>query len=320
MKTSEKKENNWGREDQNAAYYEGIRRSDEMNHLEDKLSGMGYHFMIEKNGSEIYSNLSEMDVEALMELGGEAVYSADTLTASRNDISIVKNTFYHGDKTFCILAVRREQADQGMVNYLQHYILRYIAGIAVFFVLLTLIVNSILSWWISRSILKPLNLLKDGSCRIREGDLYQKIQYNKKDITQNKENIDKNKNPKFSENTDFDKIINGNEEYFYVTDLKKYKQTHEYRNSNEHVDIYNGTIVVPIKIRNEYIHFSTEKSNEYNLLGFLCVDSESNRAFTQRQKQYNLQIMFIFANIFYMILNKYKYYLNKYKNEYERKG
>src|SRR5699024_6979975 len=85
-------ENNWGREDQNAAYYEGIRRSDEMNHLEDKLSGMGYHFMIEKNGSEIYSNLSEMDVEALMELGGEAVYSADTLTASRNDISIVKNT------------------------------------------------------------------------------------------------------------------------------------------------------------------------------------------------------------------------------------
>ena len=174
-------ENNWGREEQNAAYYEEIRRSDEMNHLEDKLSGMGYHFMIEKNGSEIYSNLSEMDVEALMELGGEAVYSADTLTASRNDISIVKNTFYHGDKTFCILAVRREQADQGMVNYLQHYILRYIAGIAVFFVLLTLIVNSILSWWISRSILKPLNLLKDGSCRIREGDLDQKIRYNKKD-------------------------------------------------------------------------------------------------------------------------------------------
>lgn len=174
-------ENNWGSENQNEPYYEGIRRSDEMNHLEDKLSGMGYHFMIEKNGCEIYSNLSKTDVEVLMELGGEAVYSADTLTASRNGISIVKNTFYHSDKTFCIIAVRREQADRGMVNYLQHYILRYLIGIAVFFVLLTLIVNSILSWWISRSILKPLNLLKDGSCRIREGDLDQKIQYNKKD-------------------------------------------------------------------------------------------------------------------------------------------
>ena len=144
--------------------------------------------------------------------------------------------------------------------------------------------------------------------------------YRSKNTQKNRENRVKNKNPKFSENTDFDKIINGNEEYFYVTDLKKYKQTHEYRNSNEHIDVYNGTIVVPIKIKNEFIHFSTEKSNEYNLLGFLCVDSKSNRAFTQRQMKYNLQIMFIFANIFYMILNKYKYYLKKYKNEYERKG
>lgn len=173
-------ENNWGDEQQTVPS-DGIRRSDEMNHMEDKLSGMGYHFMIEKNGSTIYSNLSEMDVEALMELGGEAVYSAATLTASRNDVSIVKNTFYHGDKTFCIIAVRREQADQGMLNYLQHYILRYIAGIAVFFVLLTLIVNGILFRWISSSILKPLSILKNGSCRIREGDLDQKIQYNKKD-------------------------------------------------------------------------------------------------------------------------------------------
>lgn len=174
-------ENNWGSENRNETYYEGIRRSDEMNHLEDKLSGMGYHFMIEKNGCEIYSNLSETDVEVLMELGGEAVYSADTLTVSRNDISIVKNTFYHSDKTFCIIAVCREQADQGMVNYLQQYILRYIAGIAVFFVILTLFVNGILSWWISRSILKPLTFLKDGACRIREGDLDQKIQYRKND-------------------------------------------------------------------------------------------------------------------------------------------
>lgn len=136
--------------------------------------------------------------------------------------------------------------------------------------------------------------------------------YRSKNNQKNREKRVKNKNPKFSENTDFDKIINGNEEYFYVTDLKKYKQTHEYRNSNEHVDVYNGTIVVPIKIKNEFIHFSNEKLDEYNLLGFLCVDSESNRAFTQRQKKYNLQIMFLFANIFYMILNKYKYYLNKY--------
>ena len=33
-------------------------KSDGMNHLENKLSRMGYHFLITKNGNEIYSNIS----------------------------------------------------------------------------------------------------------------------------------------------------------------------------------------------------------------------------------------------------------------------
>ncbi len=173
-------ENNWG-SDAPQSSHEGIRQNDEMNHMEKKLSGMGYHFMIEKNGSEIYSNLSAADIEVLIELGGDAVYSAETLAANRNDVSIVKNTFYHGEKTFCIIAVRREQADQGMVNYLRQYILRYVIAIAVFFVLVTMLINGILLWWISRSILKPLQLLQDGSNRIREGSLDEEMKYGKKD-------------------------------------------------------------------------------------------------------------------------------------------
>lgn len=43
-------ENNWGQEEDGEVVGE-IRHSDEMNHLENKLSGMGYHFMITENGN-----------------------------------------------------------------------------------------------------------------------------------------------------------------------------------------------------------------------------------------------------------------------------
>lgn len=42
---------------------EGIRKNEKMNHLEEKLSKMGYHFLIRKNGNEIYSNISPEEME-----------------------------------------------------------------------------------------------------------------------------------------------------------------------------------------------------------------------------------------------------------------
>lgn len=55
-------ENNWGHcpemEGQTHIWY-----SDEMTHLENKLSGLGYRFMITKDGELIYSNLSDEDLE-----------------------------------------------------------------------------------------------------------------------------------------------------------------------------------------------------------------------------------------------------------------
>lgn len=173
-------ENNWGK-CRDTAPSEGIRHSDKMNHLENKLSGMGYHFMITKNGKLIYSNLSEKDIKAGRSVAGEAIDSAKTLTASRREVSVIKNTFYHGEKTFCITAVHHEKTEQGVVSYLKKYILKYLYGILAFFVVLTVCVNGILSWWISKSILKPLGLLSKGTREIREGNLDTKMEYQKKD-------------------------------------------------------------------------------------------------------------------------------------------
>lgn len=173
-------ENNWG-QDGHTDMSEEIKRSDEMNHLENKLSGMGYQFMITKNEKLIYANLTEEDMQAARSVAGDGIDTADTLTASRNEVSVIKNTFYHGAKKFCITAVHRQRTDQGVVNYLKNYILKYVYGILLFFVALTVFVNGITSWWIARSILKPLQLLSLGTKEIREGNLDTKMEYRKKD-------------------------------------------------------------------------------------------------------------------------------------------
>lgn len=156
---------------------EGIRKNEKMNHLEKKLSKMGYHFQIKKNGNEIYSNISEDEMQTAVSVAGTALESAKTLTASYHDVSVIKHTFYHGEKIFSIIAVHHGGEGQETISYLQNYILKYIAGFILVFLVLTICVNMILSYWISKSVLIPLQKLSHGTKEIREGNLDTVIEY-----------------------------------------------------------------------------------------------------------------------------------------------
>ncbi|MDO4285266.1 MAG: HAMP domain-containing sensor histidine kinase [Eubacteriales bacterium] len=173
-------EYNWGESGQTRKGA-GIRQSDEMTHLENTLSEMGYRFRITKNGTQIFSNLTENDIATGREVAGEAMETAKTLTASRYEVSVIKNTFWHGETVFCITAIHPDSTDGDAVNYLKNYLLRYVWGVLAFFVLLTVAVNGVLSWWISRSILQPLQLLSHGTREIRNGNLDSAVRYEKKD-------------------------------------------------------------------------------------------------------------------------------------------
>lgn len=153
----------------------------EMTAMGNALSELGYHFMITENGEQIYSNLSQQDIETGQEIAGEAMEHAKTLTATKYDVSVIKNTFWHGEKVFCITAIHSEKTDGAAVSYLKKYFFRYIAGILIFFVALSMALNGILYYWISRSILNPLKILSAGTRKIKEGNLDVKIKYEKKD-------------------------------------------------------------------------------------------------------------------------------------------
>lgn len=173
-------ENNWG-QGMHTEVSKSIKKNEEMNHLEDKLSKMGYHFLVCKNGNEIYSNITDEEMQAARSVAGTAIDSAKTLTASYHNISVIKHTFFHGEKAFSIIAVHTGETDPSAISYLQNYILKYILSFIAVFLVLTVCVNGILSCWISRSVLVPLQKLSHGTKEIKNGNLDTEIDYRKPD-------------------------------------------------------------------------------------------------------------------------------------------
>lgn len=158
-----------------------VVQSDRMHNLEQQLSNMGYHIRVEKNGNELYSNIPEEDIILAMEAAGESIFTAKTMTLSNEKITIVKNTFVHDPKVLSILALNSEPRGEDTASYLQDYILRYILLFAAVFFIGMILVNVILSWWISRSVLTPLGILSRGTQEIRDGNLDTKLLYEKSD-------------------------------------------------------------------------------------------------------------------------------------------
>ena len=171
---------NWGDEVPTQAG-EPIRQNEEMLHMEKKLSAMGYHIMVKKNDNVVYTNIPEEELRAAAAVTGEILWSASTMTVSAEDISIVKNTFAHGGKEFAVIAVNSQPGEQKVESYFQAYILRYVGIIVLVFFLMTIFVNMILSRWISRSVLVPLEKLREGTRKIRDGNLDTEVDYRRDD-------------------------------------------------------------------------------------------------------------------------------------------
>lgn len=115
-------------------------------------------------------------------------------------------------------------------------------------------------------------------------------------------------------NSDFYEIISSGKKntyktYFYQGNLKEYgkklkKLTDDrmvYENSNaDWENYYIGAIVVPVK----YIEIVDGKKTQ-KVVGFLCADSLSKKAFRESQKGINVRLMQCFADIYSVVLKEY---------------
>lgn len=125
---------------------------------------------------------------------------------------------------------------------------------------------------------------------------------------------------KIKDNTDFYAVLHNEnkDNCFYADDLRKIdKKLREvgkkYKNTNPNwEDYYIGTIVVPIRLKsNLLVEAKKYRDEDYDLLGFLCVDSIKADAFTKRQRECNINIMHSFSDAIYVLLGQYMHYMRK---------
>ena len=145
------------------------------------------------------------------------------------------------------------------------------------------------------------------------------------------------------ENTDFLEIVaedrSRNDSVFYQPNLKEYEEQLKsigkvYNNSTPHWDkYYIGTIVAPIRIASKRLFYldnvknnrrrrkNKKKNSVYYTLGFLCVDSLSEKAFTWEQKDNYTYIVKSYAAAMFNILSKNQFYLKRlHENEQNKKN
>lgn len=124
-------------------------------------------------------------------------------------------------------------------------------------------------------------------------------------------------------NTDFKIIVSEeekfkNEDFFvssnlYNIDNKLFEEFNiKYENSHQnYLRYYKSTIVVPIRaeIKNTPPELTTNKTNMYHILGFLCIDSNEtfNDTVSSKRKKFLLGITYakVFGDSLYILLNKY---------------
>lgn len=134
------------------------------------------------------------------------------------------------------------------------------------------------------------------------------------------------------DNTDFFDIVaedrDKDDSVFYQPNLKKYAEQLRkigkvYKNSTPHWDeYYIGTIVAPIRIASKRLFYldnnfpkrrvkKSKKHSVYYTLGFLCVDSLSEEAFSWDQKENYTYIVKAYAAAMFNILSKNQFYLKR---------
>ena len=140
--------------------------------------------------------------------------------------------------------------------------------------------------------------------------------------------ISRNKNDEINiidyidKNTDFDEIVNKKKDYFYCGDLIKLndnlkKKDERYENTHpDWKEHYRAVIVIPIRIANSY-NGETAEEKEYTIIGFLCIDSMSTKAFTEAQEIYYVEFAKAYAELFFSVLFDYSKNLKRI-NEWEK--
>ncbi len=147
-----------------------------------EMQKAGYRFSVTKDGETMYSDLTDDDIEKAKSIAGDVYDTSNDYTIVKDKAAVIRKDFSDNDHTYSAFAVKVSDKHVSTENpYIKRYIGLFVGLLIFLVVMIILVANVILSWWVSRSILKPLRQLSEGSDKIRRGELDFDMSYPKND-------------------------------------------------------------------------------------------------------------------------------------------
>ena len=137
------------------------------------LAEMDYRLQVAYDDRIVYSNLTEADRRCWADRFAGKKGNKGSFAVGDRQGSIVRNSFEVEDEDCVVTAVRVGGGGEsgGVRSYFQRYIVTF-GGVFLACILLTVaLTNLVLSGCISRMILRPLSILRDGAREIADGNL-----------------------------------------------------------------------------------------------------------------------------------------------------
>ncbi|WP_297421588.1 HAMP domain-containing sensor histidine kinase [Clostridium sp.] len=158
-------------------------KEEEYKHIEEPLKDIGYNLLITKDSDTIFSNLTDVDKDAISKLQSDILSSSDSIALEVNSVSLVKSAFIKNNKNISIIAIKSDNVTnkEHLRTEVRTFFVSYMGIVLIVALLIIILTNGILSSKVAKSLIEPLELLSYGAGQIEEGNLDFKMNYNGND-------------------------------------------------------------------------------------------------------------------------------------------
>lgn len=155
---------------------------DHYDEIMQDMRNAGYHYSVIENGEEKISNLTRDDIAKAREVTGSIYDGSSSFTITKGDTTVVREIFTDDGNQYIATGIHTKDISRVHGDsYMKRYITLYIGFIVLVLIVCIVLMNILLTWWISRSILRPLKQMSVSSSLIRDGNLDCEMKSKKKD-------------------------------------------------------------------------------------------------------------------------------------------
>lgn len=151
---------------------------DYLNNIDREASTLGLSILIRVDDSLVYQSPALLKIpfeNVLTPFGSFKSYSHESITVNDQSFKYDQHDFYFPDQRKGSIFLVKETTN------LEHFMVKFHPWLLLLLLIVLILTNGLISFYVSKNLINPLITLKDATKRIKDGDLDFKIESDRKD-------------------------------------------------------------------------------------------------------------------------------------------